>query len=703
MNLEKNFGAERTNHKDILSRCFLGVGAGIFTFAYVVVQFINYRSRYLIHLNTESQQIITIHNILMVAAALSITLIIACLATVYRIQSRDNNLIRQKYKWSLEEHQKELTRFIKATNAGTWEWDILGGYIHFNKRVSEFTGYSVEELTNLKIDEWLSYIHPEDLCTSRSQTMKTMIREIAYCEYECRIKHKNGHWIWVHIRGEVISWTHEQEPLVMSGTYNEITKHKKTTDDYVKSTEKYKSIIEISNTGVWEYDVEKEYLWCSDAYFSVLGYKENEFERKSDKNLDLLWTNLIHPEDREDAKKKFMHFIRKDSDGFYDNHFRMKRSNGEWAWIWSRGKIISDKEEGKSKYVVGTHLDVTEMKEAQRKIEFLSYRDSLTGLYNRRYYEERLQEYNTRQFPEISLIIFDVNGLKLVNDAFGHLAGDKLLKKVAEIILSYFREQDCVARIGGDEFVVLMPNCDSNGAENLAGQIIEACEQELIENMPLSVSCGWATKKESKESIELVFTKAEDAMYHNKAAERRSLRYQSVQIIMKTLNEKIPREEAHSKRVSDLCLDIGKSLELNAHEIRNLQTAAMLHDIGKIGISNTILNKEGPLNEEEWLEIKKHPKISFNILSSVNEYGPLADIVLSHHERWDGKGYPHGLKEEEIPLKSRIISIADAFDAMVCDRPYRAGMSEQKALKIIESEAGKQFDPELVKVFLDLF
>ena len=142
-------------------------------------------------------------------------------------------------------------------------------------------------------------------------------------------------------------------------------------------------------------------------------------------------------------------------------------------------------------------------------------------------------------------------------------------------------------------------------------------------------------------------------------------------------------------------------MNLDISNIKNLQTAALLHDIGKIGVDNQCLNKIEPLNNEEWLKIKKHPQIGYNILSSVNEYGPLANIVLYHHERWDGNGYPSGLKEEEIPLESRIIAVADAYDTMISDQVYRKGMNEIVALRIIESEAGKQFDPLIVRIFLD--
>jgi diguanylate cyclase (GGDEF)-like protein/PAS domain S-box-containing protein len=346
--------------------------------------------------------------------------------------------------------------------------------------------------------------------------------------------------------------------------------------------------------------------------------------------------------------------------------------------------------------------DITENKKKQKHIEYLSYRDTLTGAFNRRFYDMKMKELELKENFTASIVNIDVNGLKLINDAFGHEYGDSLLIKVAECIEKSIRTEDMLCRIGGDEFVVLLPNTGSNDVMSIITRIQTTVEKESIENIPVSISSGWATKQQKNEKMESVFKRAEDMMYHIKSAENKSQRYQTIQIIMKTLFEKNPREEAHSRRVSDLCLRIGKHMEMNSSEIKNLQTGGLLHDIGKIGIANNYLEKAGTLNEEEWFEIKKHSQISHNILSSVNDYGPLADIVLYHHERWDGKGYPSGLIGEEIPLESRIIALADAFDIITSDTPHSRGVEETVALEIIQSEAGKQFDPNIVKIFLEM-
>lgn len=422
-------------------------------------------------------------------------------------------------------------------------------------------------------------------------------------------------------------------------------------------------------------------------------------EETKNKHLNTIF-NIVNEDTRKPIKNPVEEVFETEEKVELDNHMLLISSNGKEIPAEITAAPIKDIELKVTGCVLVVR-DITEKKNKQKHIEYLSYRDYLTGLYNRRFYEEKLIEYElTEDFP-ISLIVIDVNGLKLTNDAFGHEAGDRLLIKVSDCIKKSCIKENIMARIGGDEFVILMSNASPDDAAHTISLIETEVAKENIDNVPISISSGWASVQRKGESMESLFKHAEDMMYRNKSAERNSLRHQSIQIIRQTLFEKSPREELHSKRVSELCMLIGAKMQMNASQIKNLQIAGLLHDIGKIGISNDILDKKGPLNEEEWKEIKKHPEISYNILSAVNDYGPLAEIILSHHERWDGAGYPNGLRGAEIPLKSRIIALADAYDAMISDRPYRKGMQEEEALEIIASEAGKQFDPDIVNIFLE--
>ncbi|WFD11896.1 HD domain-containing phosphohydrolase [Tepidibacter hydrothermalis] len=340
------------------------------------------------------------------------------------------------------------------------------------------------------------------------------------------------------------------------------------------------------------------------------------------------------------------------------------------------------------------------LKASEHKLEYLSYHDQLTGLYNRRFFEEKLSRLDMERSLPLTIIMADVNGLKLINDSFGHTLGDELLKKVAEVIMRGCRVTDIICRLGGDEFVILLPKTDTYEVEQIIKRIKTMALKEKVGSVDISISFGYETKNNEEEKIQDIFKKAEDHMYKKKLFESPSMRGKTISTIISTLHEKNKREEQHSYRVSALCQSMGKALDLPEDEIKELKTVGLLHDIGKIAIEEKVLSKPGKLTEEEWEEMKRHPEIGYRILSTVNDMSEMAEYVLTHHERWDGMGYPKGLKGEEISLQSRIITIADSYDAMISQRSYRNALSEEVAIEELKINAGLQFDPELIKVFI---
>ena len=331
------------------------------------------------------------------------------------------------------------------------------------------------------------------------------------------------------------------------------------------------------------------------------------------------------------------------------------------------------------------------------KNEYLGQHDYLTNLYNRRYL---VNAFNSKGYFSYGLMMIDINGLKLINDAYGHVRGDEAIRRIANLLMSVFEKDDIVARIGGDEFAILAPHKSDMQLQDYKDKLILLSQDIKIEKIPVSLAIGYEILNENDKDIDELLSKAEKQLYRHKITVGGSIRNHAIQAILSTLTEKYKEEKMHSERVSQLCKEIGTELGLSKEEVDVLELAGMYHDIGKISIPDAILNKPDKLTDEEYEIIKTHTQIGYQILRAADEYSGLAEYALSHHERWDGRGYPKGLKGEEIPLFSRIINVADSFEAMTADRPYRKGMSIVDAGLEIKNCSGRQFDPGISNLFL---
>ena len=365
----------------------------------------------------------------------------------------------------------------------------------------------------------------------------------------------------------------------------------------------------------------------------------------------------------------------------------------------SAAPIIGEK--GVMEGVVLVFKDISDESRRRDEIEFMSYHDFLTNLYNRRFFEEELARLDTKRNLPLSIIYADVNGLKIVNDAFGHEYGDKLLTETAKILREFCRADDIIARVGGDEFAILLPSTSSEMAKSLVERIQNAIKTVKMPTGELSVAIGWDTKVDESQKVSDILRLSENNMYKRKLKETGKARTEIVEEVMNTLYENVDYQKEHSKRVSTVCGKIGEELKLSEKEIDELEILGILHDIGMIGVRKEIQDKVGNLTEEEWIEIKRHPIIGRRIFMSVGKLAELSGVVLAHHERWDGKGYPNGLLGKEIPFYSRILAIADAYESMTGKREYRKSMGKEEAIEEIRKNAGIQFDPYIVEVFLD--
>lgn len=340
---------------------------------------------------------------------------------------------------------------------------------------------------------------------------------------------------------------------------------------------------------------------------------------------------------------------------------------------------------------------------SDKKIKELTFKDRLTGLYNRSFVAEEMQRLDSsRQLP-ISIIMIDINGLKLINDSYGHEKGDQLIKSTAELIKTTFRREDIMARWGGDEFVVFLPKTDKDTALRMMERLEEGCKSKAAAGrIPLSIGIGFAVKERQCEDINFVINKADENMYQDKLRKGKEAKNAIVNRLLKDLADKSFSGPKSKDRIRRLAEKISEKIALTQEQKNDLMQLIDLYHIGETSIPTRVLQKPEKLNKEEWELIKKHPEKGAAIIKSTDSFSHLAKYIKHHHENWDGSGYPDGLAEDEIPLFSRIIHLLDAYDVMLSGRPYKKALSKNEAVEELKRNSSLQFDPKLVNSLLEI-
>ncbi|MGD9909879.1 MAG: HD domain-containing phosphohydrolase [Candidatus Izemoplasmatales bacterium] len=459
------------------------------------------------------------------------------------------------------------------------------------------------------------------------------------------------------------------------------------------SFERLKQSQQIAHVGTWELDIENDVVWASDEAFHIYGIPvtdDNSFSFQ-------IARKMVFQEDRPKLDYAMNNLLTKKIP--YNVFFRILNPNNEIHHINSIATC--EYLDGKPYKVLGVIHDITELRVEEEKLIYASYHDELTDTYNRRYFVEQRKHLSIESYLPVANIILDINGLKIINDSFGHNAGNLVLKKVASVIKNNMHENGFLARIGGDEFAVMLTNTTLSEAEEFMKQINGFINSEKIGNINLSIAYGIAMKLNNHDSFDLILKKAEDEMYLNKMSQTFSFRNKIIDALTNTLFEKDNNSEEHSRRVSDYAFELAQACNLSQKKCSDIKVAGMLHDIGKVTISNEILNKEGKLNADEYTIIKSHSEKGYSIIHSIGNMDVIANYVLEHHERYDGFGYPKGIKGEDISFEARIIAIADAFDAMTSYRSYKKNKTKEEAVEELRKFKGTQFDPSLVDIFIE--
>ncbi|TFG82897.1 MAG: PAS domain S-box protein [Erysipelotrichales bacterium] len=571
----------------------------------------------------------------------------------------------------------------------------LTGEILVNYKMCEFLGYSMQEMTGRR---WQEISHPDDEALTDRMITSLMNGEKDSIEFEKRYIRKDGTIFWGEIHSSMRR-DRQGRPLYLITSIIDITDRKRDRENLLQQNNLFTSLLKLLPVGVFMVDSNSgKPLVANDAAMQFLG--RGILQDADMHNLSEVYkAHKVGSTDPYPPQEMPIILGMQGKSSHIDD-LVVERPDGSERLLEIFGTPVTDSQ-GKTWASLVTFFDITEHKKAEEKLIYLSYHDFLTGLYNRRFFEEEVLRLNTERNLPITIVMGDLNGLKLINDSFGHAVGDEYLKKAAKIIKETFRTDDIISRIGGDEFAILLIRTDANEAKQILARLKAKASFESTETIDLSIAFGYQTKTEKDEDISKTMEGAENNMYRQKLFDRESVRSKTIDIIMNTLFEKSIREMQHSKRVSEICEIFATALEYEKNNVDKIKLAGLVHDIGKIGISETILNKPSKLLENEREEIQKHSESGWRILTSAAEFPEIAGFILSHHERWDGSGYPKGLKGKEISQESRIIALADAYDAMTNDQPYRKKLDRSQAVREIQNHAGQQFDPELVKFFIE--
>jgi diguanylate cyclase (GGDEF)-like protein/PAS domain S-box-containing protein len=634
---------------------------------------------------------------------------------------------RKKTEEALRKSQKEFASLFKSNPEALVYLDKKGIILDANLRFCELFGYTLKEIKGRNIDDGM--IHSPDKI-EEGKKLSTKGLE-GYLNYETIRKKKDGTLFPVSISATPLEIDGQAKGEI--GIYIDITERKQnekiqkvlynisqTANSPISLKQLYKTIHTELGTII---DTTNFYIALVDEKEDKIFFpyhqdeKDDSFAPQKLSSNNTVTTHVIK------TSQPFL-INRKQLNGMVTQEILVLQGtmtdNSVWLGVplkiedrvigvmavqsYTNPNLYSESDIKLLEFVSSQVATAIERKSSEERIKHLSFHDSLTGLYNRAYFEEELERYNFPRYYPLSVVMLDVNGLKVINDTFGHQEGDRLLQHLSQILTSVSRQGDILARIGGDEFAILLPSTTSEEAYKFCQRIKKACQQDKIEPIYLrpNISLGHATQEGKYKDVNSLIKVADRNMYQDKLFNGKSREKHFLEAFRIILAERDPHTSDHAQRLQELALSLGKRVGLTEYQLGNLKLLALLHDMGKIGIPDSILFKTYILTPSEWKKMREHSLIGYRMAKNIPDFAPIAQEILYHHEHWDGTGYPDGLKGENIPLLSRIISIVDAYDVMQSRRPYKGPISKTEALKEIKRCAGTQFDPQLVEIFLKI-
>lgn len=604
--------------------------------------------------------------------------------------------ITERKQMEMDQLQREsdLLTSQRIAKLGTWRLNVATGQVIWSEELYKMYGFD-PNLPPPPVSEHMKLFTNESWSRLSEALQQTISQGTPY-ELELERIHADGSLGWMWVRG--LAETDDQGKVTyVSGAAQDITERKKLEQALFESNDKFVALFDQSPVSIEYFDANGNHVHANQATINLFGVIDpKELSKTNIFNNPNITSQLIR---QLNEKKSFTFEKEYDFDLIKAHRVYRTTKSGIRLIRTTVAPVLRN-------HILNGYIfhseDITEERKKQKEIEYMSYHDYLTGLYNRRYFVRSYQQLiSERRFP-LGVMMIDINGLKIINDAYGHAEGDKAIQKVSDLLMGIFQSNATVARIGGDEFAILIPGKNGEQIQNYKDSIIEQAKKYNVSNIEISLAIGYDVVDNPYRDIDDLLSQAENHLYRHKVTVGSSIRNHAIKAILNTLSEKYEEEKTHSERVSTLCKLMGKRLGISKEDIDLLELAGMYHDIGKISIPDAILKKPDKLTNEEFEIIKTHTQVGYQILKAADEYSGLAEYALSHHERWDGKGYPRGLKETDIPLFSRIICVVDSFEAMTSDRPYRKGMSIDKAIEELKRCSGTQFDPIIARTFIDL-
>jgi diguanylate cyclase (GGDEF)-like protein/PAS domain S-box-containing protein len=560
----------------------------------------------------------------------------------------------------------------------------------------DLTGYYPEELLNNNTISYNELISPKFRDVVSEQWAKDIEANIkSNDEYVIITKTGEEKWVWE----QSIPVPDKDGNLTESeGFILDITASKKALEALDESEDRFRTIFEKAPIGIGIFNTDTGFMYQINPKFAeILG-------RTMEELATLDWKSYSHPMELQENIDKLDQLKKKKISSFSMNK-RFIKPDGSSVWV--NMMIVPFKAETISDMHLCMIEDITEKKQKEEEIIYLSYHDSLTGLYNRTFFEEEKRRFDASRRLPVSIIMGDVNGLKLINDSFGHSAGDTLLREIGAVLQETCRAEDVIARIGGDEFVIMLYGTGETGAEKLCQRIYNACKvyekRSDRQTFYLSISLGHATKTTNDSSIDDLLREAEHMLYRKKNPERKKVRTTILNAVKNQLIVKNFDSAEQNDKFMKLVVRLGERLNLSPEQAKQLLLIQETHDMGELSLDEKLRDKDmRAYTTEEMEEYKKHAETGYRVALAVPEMNDIAADILTHHEHWDGSGYPKGLKGEGIPLLARITCILDTYRKLSRSNASNGVANNKHIVDEMLSGSGTKFDPRILSEFLIL-